>query len=379
MNDFFVSNGREQVNKMKLFFKIFALILILIVFGGTLVFLYNKSQKKPVVFETKSPFITNIIKKTVATGSIVPRKEIEIKPQISGIIEEIFVEPGDKVKKDDLIARIRVIPNMISLNNAEVRLNLSRINLDDTKRELDRRYKLYKKGIISASQYQEYEMAYNSAREEMDAADNNLQLIKAGVRKNPGEETNTLIRSTIDGMILDIPVKEGNSVIETNNFNAGTTIAVIADMMEMIFEGKVDESEVGKIKAGMNLILSVGAVEKEKFNAILEYISPKGVEEEGAIQFEIRAKMNLKKSHFIRAGYSANADIVLEKKDSVLALNESLLQFEGDRVFVEVENEPEQFDKRYIEVGLSDGINIEIVKGLSKEDKIKVWNKLKIK
>jgi len=379
LNDFFVSNGREQVKKMKLFFKIFALILILIVFGGTLVFLYNKSQKKPVVFETKSPFITNIIKKTVATGSIVPRKEIEIKPQISGIIEEIFVEPGDKVKKDDLIARIRVIPNMISLNNAEVRLNLSRINLDDTKRELDRRYKLYKKGIISASQYQEYEMAYNSAREEMDAADNNLQLIKAGVRKNPGEETNTLIRSTIDGMILDIPVKEGKSVIETNNFNAGTTIAVIADMMEMIFQGKVDESEVGKIKAGMNLILSVGAVEKEKFNAILEYISPKGVEEEGAIQFEIRAKMNLKKSHFIRAGYSANADIVLEKKDSVLALNESLLQFEGDRVFVEVENEPEQFDKRYIEVGLSDGINIEIVKGLSKEDKIKVWNKLKIK
>ena len=379
MNDFFVSNGREQVKKMKLFFKIFALILILIVFGGTLVFLYNKSQKKPVVFETKSPFITNIIKKTVATGSIVPRKEIEIKPQISGIIEEIFVEPGDKVKKDDLIARIRVIPNMISLNNAEVRLNLSRINLDDTKRELDRRYKLYEKGIISASQYQEYEMAYNSAREEMDAADNNLQLIKAGVRKNPGEETNTLIRSTIDGMILDIPVKEGKSVIETNNFNAGTTIAVIADMMEMIFEGKVDESEVGKIKAGMNLILSVGAVEKEKFNAILEYISPKGVEEEGAIQFEIRAKMNLKKSHFIRAGYSANADIVLEKKDSVLALNESLLQFEGDRVFVEVENEPEQFEKRYIEVGLSDGINIEIVKGLSKEDKIKVWNKLKIK
>ncbi|MBA7528912.1 hypothetical protein ES705_21104 [subsurface metagenome] len=267
---------------------------------------------------------------------------------------------------------------MISLNNAETRLNLSRINLNDTKRELDRRYKLYEKGIISASQYQEYEMAYNSAREEMDAADNNLQLIKAGVRKNPGEETNTLIRSTIDGMILDIPVKEGKSVIETNNFNAGTTIAVIADMMEMIFKGKVDESEVGKIKAGMNLILSVGAVEKEKFNAILEYISPKGVEEEGAIQFEIRAKMDLKKSHFIRAGYSANADIVLEKKDSVLAINESLLQFEGDRVFVEVENKPQQFEKRYIEVGLSDGINIEIVKGLSKEDKIKVWNKVKI-
>jgi len=362
---------------MKVFLKILSLLLILIVFLGTLLFLYNKSREKPVIFETLSPFITNIIKKTVATGAIVPRKEIEIKPQISGILEEIFVEPGDKVKKDDLIARIRVIPNMISLNNAEARLNLARINLEDTKRELDRRYKLYEKKIISISKYQEYEMAYNSAREEVVAADNNLQLIKSGVTKNPGEETNTLIRSTIEGMILDIPVKEGKSVIETNNFNAGTTIAVIADMMEMIFKGKVDESEVGKIKTGMDLILSVGAVEKEKFDAILEYISPKGVAEEGAIQFEIQAKIKLKKSHFIRAGYSANADIVLEKKDSVLAVNESILQFEGNRVFVEVENGPQQFEKRFIEVGLSDGINIEIVKGLSEKDKIKVWNIVK--
>ncbi len=364
---------------MKLVLKILSLVLILIVFGGTLIFLYNKSREKPVTFETRTPFITNVIKKTVATGSIVPRKEIEIKPQISGILEEIYVESGDKVKKDDLVARIRVIPNMISLNNAEARLKLARINLNDAKRELERQYKLFKKEIISAAKYQEYEMAFNSAKEEMDAADNNLQLIKAGVRKNPGEETNTLIRSTIDGMILDIPVKEGKSVIETNNFNAGTTIAVIADMMEMIFQGKVDESEVGKIKTGMDLILSVGAIEKEKFDAILEYISPKGVAEEGAIQFEIRAKMKLKKSHFIRSGYSANADIVLEKKDNVLAINESLLQFEEDRVFVEVENKPQQFTKRYIELGLSDGINIEIVKGLSKKDKVKVWNKVKKK
>ncbi|MBT8374397.1 MAG: efflux RND transporter periplasmic adaptor subunit [Deltaproteobacteria bacterium] len=364
---------------MKLFFKILGLLLIIIIFGGTLIFLYNKSREKPVIFETRSPFITNLVKKTVATGSIVPRKEIEIKPQISGILEEIYVEPGDRVKKDALIARIRVIPNMISLNNAETRLKLAQINLTDTKRELDRQYILFEKKIISAAKYQEYEMAYKSSKEEMEAADNNLQLIKAGVRKNPGEETNTLIRSTIDGMILDIPVKEGKSVIETNNFNAGTTIAVIADMMEMIFQGKVDESEVGKIKTGMDLILSVGAIEKERFDAILEYISPKGVKEEGAIQFEIRAKMKIKDSHFIRAGYSANADIVLEKKDSVLAINESLLQFEGDRPFVEVENEPQQFTKRYIEVGLSDCINIEIITGLSKKDKVKVWNKVKKK
>jgi HlyD family secretion protein len=218
-------------------------------------------------------------------------------------------------------------------------------------------------------------MAHNSAKEELDAAGNNLQLIREGVTKNPGVETNTLIRSTIDGMILDIPVKEGRSVIETNNFNEGTTIAVIADMKEMIFNGKVDESEVGKIKPGMNLILSVGAIEKEEFDAKLEYISPKGVEEQGAIQFEIRAKLKLKKSHFIRAGYSANADIVLEKRDNVLSLQESLLQFEADRLFVEVENGTQQFEKRYIEVGISDGIHIEIVKGLSREDKVKVWNK----
>jgi HlyD family secretion protein len=360
---------------MKLFFKILGLLLVAVVFGGTLVFLYQKSQEKPVIFETRSPVVTDIVRKTVATGSIVPRKEIEIKPQISGILEEIFVEPGDTVKKNDLIARIRVIPNMISLNNAEARFNQAHINMEDAKRELERRLMLYEKRIISASEYQEYEMAYNSAKEELDAAENNLQLIREGVTKNPAEETNTLIRSTIDGMILDIPVKEGRSVIETNNFNEGTTIAVIADMMEMIFEGKVDESEVGKIKTGMNLILSVGAIEKETFDAKLEYISPKGVEEEGAIQFEIRAKLKLKKSHFIRSGYSANADIVLEKRDNVLAIPESLLQFEADKVFVQVENGTQQFEKRYVEVGVSDGIWIEIVKGLSKDDKIKVWNK----
>lgn len=359
---------------MKLFFKILGLLLIVVVFGGTLFFLYHKSQEKPIIFKTKSPVVTNIVKKTVATGSIVPRKEIDIKPQISGILEEIFVEPGDKVKKNDLIARIRVIPNMISLNNAEARLNQARINLEDAKRELERRYMLYKKGIISESEYQEYEMAHNSAKEELEASANNLQLIREGVTKNPGVETNTLIRSTIDGMILDIPVKEGRSVIETNNFNEGTTIAVIADMKEMIFEGKVDESEVGKIKPGMNLILSVGAIEKEVFDAKLEYISPKGVEEEGAIQFEIRAQLKLKKSHFIRAGYSANADIVLEKREKVLAIQESLLQFEANTVFVEVENGTQQFEKRYIDIGISDGIHIEIVNGLSKEDKIKVWN-----
>ena len=222
---------------------------------------------------------------------------------------------------------------------------------------------------------QQYEVAYSSAREEVVAAETNLELVKEGIAKTMGTTTNTLIRSTIDGMVLDIPVEVGNFVIETNNYNAGTTIATVADMGEMIFEGQVDESEVGKIKPGMDLILTIGAIEHESFHATLEYISPKGVEEKGAIQFEIRAKAKLKRSHFLRAGYSANADIVLDRRDNVLAINESLLQFDGDKPFVEVETGPQQFEKRSIQTGLSDGINSEIVSGLEKTDKIKIWDK----
>ena len=264
---------------------------------------------------------------------------------------------------------------MVSLNNAEVRVKKANLNLKDTKRECDRRKTLFKKGIIAESQFLQYELAYNNAREELEAAESNLNLIREGVAQKYANTTNTLIRSTIKGMILDIPVEEGNFVIETNPFNDGTTIATVADMQEMIFKGKVDESDVGKIKPGMDLILSIGAIENEKFDAILEYIAPKGVEEKGVIQFEIKAKLKLKSSHFIRAGYSANADIVLDRKDNVLAINESLLQFESETAFVEIETAPQQFEKRYIKLGLSDGINIEVISGITEKDKIKIWNK----
>lgn len=356
---------------MKTFFKILIALIVLGGIGYTFYFLYGKSQEKPVVYETASPFVETIIKKTVATGSVVPRKEIAIKPMVSGIIEALYVEPGDQVKKGDLIAKVRIIPNMLTLNTAESRLEQAKIALKNAEKDFQRQKELFDKDVISASEFENSEAAYSQAKEELDAAENNLQLIKEGQTKKTGSTTNTLIRSTIEGMVLDVPVEEGNSVIEANTFNEGTTIANVADMGEMVFEGKVDETEVGKISEGMELILTIGAIEEERFTAILEHISPKGVEENGAIQFEIKAAAELKKDQFVRAGYSANADIVLERADSVMAIQESLIKFEGDSVYVEVETEPQIFEKRYIKTGLSDGINIQVVEGLKKEDKIK--------
>ena len=360
---------------MKSILKILTILIVLVVFIGTIFYLYNKSRKKPVVFKTITPFETSIIKKAVATGSVVPRKEIEIKPQVSGVIEKIYVESGDTVEKGTRIAKIKIIPDMVTLNNAEARLKKARLNLKDKDRECERRKTLFKKGIIAESEFLQYELAYSNAKEELDTARNNLTLIREGVAKKYADTTNTLIRSTIEGMILDLPLEEGNFVTETNPLNAGTTIATVADMGEMIFKGKVDESDVAKIKPGMDLILSIGAIEEEKFDASLEYIAPKGVEEKGAVQFEIKARLKLKSSHFIRAGYSANADIVLERKDKVLAISESLLQFESETAFVEVATAPQQFEKRYIKLGLSDGINIEVISGLTAKDKIKIWNR----
>ncbi len=356
---------------MKTFFKIFFGVVILGVFVYTIFFLYQKSQAKPIVYQTTTPFTETIIKKTVATGSVVPRKEIAIKPQVSGIIDKIYVEAGDMVSNGDLIAKVRIIPNMVNLNNAESRVKQAKISIRDAQADYNRQKELFDGDVIAEAEFQDAEIAFNQAQQELEAAENNLQLIKEGQTKNTGETTNTLIRSTIDGMVLDVPVKEGNSVIESNTFNDGTTIANIADMGEMVFEGKVDETEVGKIEEGMNLILSIGAIEDLSFSALLEHISPKGIEENGAIQFEIKAAVTLKELTFVRAGYSANADIVLDRVDSVMVIQESLLKFENDSIYVEVETEPQIFEKRYIETGLSDGINIEVISGLSMEDKIK--------
>lgn len=359
---------------MKKIFKILVGLIIVGAIGYTMYFLYQKSQTAPVVYETDSPVIIDIIKKTTATGSVVPRKEIEIKPIVSGIIDELYVEEGQMVKKGDLIARIRIIPNMINVNNAKSRIEVAKINLNDANRNYDRQLGLLERGVIAKADFESYETAYKNAVEELETAQETLELILEGQTKNSGGQTNTLVRATIDGMILAIPVEIGYQVIEANNFNAGTTIANIADMSEMVFEGNIDESEVGKIKEGMSLILVIGALEDIEFEAMLEHISPKGAEVNGAVQFEIKADVKLVEDQFIRAGYSANASIVLKRVDSVLAISESLLLFENDTVYVEVETGPQIFEKRYIKTGLSDGIYIEVIEGLSKDDKIKKQN-----
>ncbi len=357
---------------MKRILKIFGLLVFAALVLWVFVYLYKQSKADPVVYDVESPFTTTIVKKTVATGSVVPRREIAIKPQESGIIRDIFVNPGDRVKQGDLIARIQIIPEMIEVNAAENRLNKARLEFENARTEFERKKELFEQRVIARSEFEAEELRFNTRREDLSAAENHLQLIQEGVTKKMGAQTNTLIRSTIEGMVLDVPVKEGNSVIRSNAFNDGTTIAIVADMNEMIFEGKVDETEVGKIKEGMHLLLTIGALESESFDAYLEYISPKGVEESGAIQFEIRAAVKLQDNVFIRAGYSANADIVLDRRDSVLVVAEKVLQFSGDSIFVEVETTPQTFVKRQVKTGLSDGINIEVVEGLSSEEKVKV-------
>lgn len=355
--------------------KIRNIILIVILVGGliwTFYYLYEKSNTPPQVFETIKAFDTSIVKKTVATGSVTPRKEVNMKSQVSGIIEKLYVVAGQQVKEGDVIAKIKIIPNMLNLANAENRVSSAQVNYDNSKLEYDRNKILFDQSVISKAEMQVVELRIKSNLVELESAQNQMQIIKDGVSKSTGAVSNTMVKSTITGMVLDVPVKEGSQVIESNTFNEGTTLCSVANMGEMIFEGKLDESEVGKVKAGMNIVLTIGAIDKESFKAILEYIAPKGVTENGAIQFMIRASIGKDNSSFLRAGYSANADIILDKKDTVMAIPESVLQFEKDKTYVEVETKTQVFEKRFITTGLSDGINIEVTKGLKKTDKIKV-------
>ncbi len=348
--------------------------LLAFLFVWVLWFLYQKSVIKPDEFAIEKPRKTDIVKKTVANGSIVPRKEILIKPVVSGIIRELFVEAGDQVRKGDALARIQIVPDMLSLSQAEARVNGANINVQNARMNFDRNKPLADKGVISASEMQGYDIALRSAQQELDAAQEALEVVRDGISRTSAG--NTVVRSTIDGMVLDVPVKEGNSVIERNNFNEGTTIAAIADMNDLIFQGKVDESEVGKVKLGMPVKLTVGAIENASWDAELEYIAPKGVEENGAIQFEIRAAVKLQEGQSLRSGYSANADIVLERRDSVLSVPESIVSFnaKGDSAFVEVKNgdgKEASWKKTWIKTGLSDGINLEVLEGVDATTELK--------
>ena len=352
--------------------------IALVIFGALFATAYfiKTNNKSTIEYETETPMISDIERKTVITGKVIPEDEVEIKPQIQGIIEGLFVEEGDLVKTGDLLAKIKVVPNEQNLNSAKGRLQNSKIVLRNSKIEFDRNKDLLEKGIIAKQQFQNIELQYNQSIQNVKNAESDLEIIRSG-SAGGAASANTNIRATVPGTILEIPVEEGFQVIASNSFNAGTTIATIADMNKMIFEGKVDEAEVGKLRVGMPLEVSLGAIEDQILDAQLKFIAPKGNEEQGAVQFIIEADLFLKDSIFIRAGYSANASLVLERKDSIMVVSESLLQFDRktEKPYVEVLTGEQKFEKRDIKIGISDGINVEVLSGLSLEDKIKVWNK----
>lgn len=390
---------------------------------GLGIYFYNQSKKTPENFATEKPVITDIIKKTVATGSVKPRLEVLIKPQVSGVVQELYVEAGNMVKKGQPIAKIQLIPSEMNVNSAQSSVELAKIRLQDAQRELQRQREVNKKnldvesarvnyenakreearqrelfeeGVISEQEYnrfkvdlnlrkaefenaqivstnsiKSFEASVDIARQELQAAINNLQLLREGASRNSRQVANVVV-STIDGMVLDVPVKEGTSVIERNNFNEGTSIAIVADMNSLIFEGKVDEADVGKLKEGMPLELTVGAIEDKKFDANLEYIAPKGEDEEGTVKFQVRAAIKPSKEIFLRAGYSANADIILDRREKVIAIKERDVIFEKEKPFVEVKTGDREFEKKPVKLGISDGIQVEVLSGVDTTTQVRV-------
>lgn len=360
---------------MKKVLKIFLFVLIGLILVGTFYMLWQKSQPKNVVYEIVTVETGDIENLSVATGSVSPRDEILIKPQISGIISEVLKEAGDYVKEGDIIATVKVVPELSSLNSAESRVRLGQISLTQVRAEYDRQKQLFARGVIAREEMDKAEADFQKAKEELSNSQESLEIVKTGISKSTAKYSNTQIRSTIDGMILDVPVKMGNSVIQANTFNDGTTIATVANMNDMIFIGKIDETEVGRVHTGMPIKLSIGAIEKQTFEANLEYISPKGKEENGAILFEIKAAARIPDTVLVRAGYSANAEIALAKASSVLVIPESTITFSNDSAFVYVlkneKAEKQEFEKKHITIGLSDGIKAEVKSGLKKGEKIR--------
>jgi HlyD family secretion protein len=327
-----------------------------------------------VVYNEFTPKLDSIQKTTIITGKIEPRNEVNIKPQISGIISELLKEPGDYVNAGDVIAKVKVIPDMAQLSSAEMRVRLAEINLKQAETDFQREENLYNQKLVSADEFDKTKMSLAQAKHEKIAAQDALEVVRDGVSKSNAKASSTLIRSTISGVILDIPVKVGNSVILSNTFNDGTTIATVANMNDLIFRGNIDETEVGQLVSGMNMKITIGALQDLKFDAALEYISPKAVESNGTNQFEIKAAVKLTEGGKIRSGYSANAEIILAKADKVLTIPESAIEFSGDSTFVYVikgEGKNKNYNRTYVETGLSDGVNIEIKKGITDKDKVR--------
>ena len=367
---------------MKKYSKLIIAAIIALIFIGTFVFLWQKSQPKEIVYSEFTPKQDSIQKTTIITGKIEPRNEVYVKPQISGIITEILKEAGDYVQQGEVIAKVKVIPDMGSLSAAEARVRLADINLEQAKVDYEREKNLYDQKLVSTDEFDKVSQQLRQAKHELGAATDALQVVRDGFSKSNASASSTLIRSTISGVILDIPVKVGNSVINSNTFNDGTTIATVANMSDLIFRGNIDETEVGQLSMGIPLKITIGALQDMSFDAALEYISPKATETNGANQFEIKAAIKIATTpngspsgkSKIRSGYSANAEIVLAKVDRALTIPESAIEFSGDSTFVYVLTDSvgeKKYDRRHIETGLSDGVNIEVKKGLTDKDKVR--------
>jgi HlyD family secretion protein len=356
--------------RVKKLIPLFVALLIIAIFGGTLWFLWKKAQPKAVGIETDKPVVADIVKKSVAAGSIQPRKEIEIKPKVAGILKKVYVEPGQRVKQGDLIGDVQIIPDVLNLNEAELRLSSAKLSAERAKRELDRASALGQQGAAALGELDRLRSDYQIATGEAEAAANRVRLVREGAIGR-SKASSTRVESTVAGMVLALGVREGASVINANSFNPGTTIALVADMTDMIFKGRVDESEVGKLKEGMPVEIVIGALEEQKFTGKLERISPKSMAAQATTEFEIEAAFRPPEGVMVRAGYSANANIVLARRDKVLAINEALITFEGDKRFVEVQVGPGRFEKRAVKVGLSDGIKVEVLSGVTANDVLK--------
>ena len=357
-------------------FKNIGIILLILGFLFAIAYFVRTNSKSAIEYETTNPFISSIELTSVVTGKVIPEDEVEIKPQLNGIIEKILVEEGDTVQNGQLIAVIKVVPDERSVYGAQAQVTSSKLNLENGEKQLNRAKELFAKQIISQQEFEDAELRYNSAKENLKAAENDLEIIMNG--SVAGSSTaNTNIRATLSGTILEIPVEVGDQVIAANNFNAGTSVAIIADLSQMIFEGKVDEAEVGNLTNGMKIIVSMAAIPDKEFDAKLKFVAPKGTEEGGAVQFKIEAELTLDDDTFVRAGYSANGALVVNSKTDIMVIPEAVLQFDRrtQQPYVEIEISDQNFERRELETGLSDGIKVEVLSGVEMTDNIKIWNK----
>ena len=356
---------------MKRFKRIMTVALVAIILLGTFAYLLKRSRPEKENYEVVEVKTGTVSRTTVVTGKIIPRNEVNVKPQINGIISELYKEAGQQVQENEVIAKLKVIPDMNSLSSAQSRVRLSEINLKQAQTNYDREKALYDKQLVSAEEFDQVSQALNQAKEERAAAQDALEVIRDGVSSSNAKSSSTLVRSTITGLILDIPVKVGNSVIQANTMNDGTTVATVADMSDLIFDGNIDETEVGTLREGMPVTITIGALQNYSFDATLEYVSPKAVESNGTNQFEIKASVTVDTDQMIRSGYSANAEIVLETVENVIVVPESTLEFEDDEEFVQLIGPDGDYVRTKVETGISDSVNIEIKSGLKVGDKVR--------